>query len=97
MTILLYQTDSYLGLFDASVTAVDEENRAITLDQTAFYPGGGGQPFDSGTLSVENIIYPIKRAKKCLKTSFILLPVKTIYRPLVLPHMDRLIGSIVTN
>jgi len=64
MTILLYQTDSYLRSFDASVTAVDEENRAITLDQTAFYPGGGGQPADSGTLSVENIFYPVKRAKK---------------------------------
>ena len=64
MTILLYQTDSYLKSFDASVTAVDEENRAIALDQTAFYPGGGGQPADSGTLSVENIVFPVKRTKK---------------------------------
>ena len=70
MTILIYQTDSYLSLFDASVTAVDEENRAITLDQTAFYPGGGGQPADSGTLSVENIVYPVKRAKKVSEDVF---------------------------
>jgi len=64
MTILLYQTDSYLRSFDAYITAIDEENRVITLNQTAFYPGGGGQPADSGTLSVENIVYPVKRAKK---------------------------------
>jgi len=70
MTILLYQTDSYLRSFDASVTAVDEENRAITLDQTAFYPGGGGQPADSGTLSIENIVYPVKRAKKVSEDVF---------------------------
>ncbi|MGB6422904.1 MAG: alanyl-tRNA editing protein [Anaerolineales bacterium] len=70
MTILLYQNDSYLRSFDASVTAIDEENRAITLDQTAFYPGGGGQPADSGTLSVENIVYPVKRAKKVSEDVF---------------------------
>jgi len=70
MTILLYQTDSYLRSFDASVTAVDEDNQAITLDQTAFYPGGGGQPADSGTLSIENIIYPVKRAKKVSEDVF---------------------------
>jgi misacylated tRNA(Ala) deacylase len=70
MSILIYQTDSYLRSFDASVTAVDEENRAFSLDQTAFYPGGGGQPADSGTLSVENIVYPVKRAKKVSEDVF---------------------------
>ncbi len=70
MTILLYQTDSYLKSFDASVTAVDEENRAIALDQTAFYPGGGGQPADSGTLSVENIVFQVKRTKKVSRDVF---------------------------
>ncbi|MFC2053074.1 alanyl-tRNA editing protein [Chloroflexota bacterium] len=70
MTILLYQTDSYLRSFDASVTAVDKENQAIALDETAFYPGGGGQPADSGTLSVENIVYPVKRAKKVSEDIF---------------------------
>ncbi|MFC2042927.1 alanyl-tRNA editing protein [Chloroflexota bacterium] len=73
MTILLYQTDSYLRLFDASVTAVDKEICTITLDQTAFYPGGGGQPADSGTLSVENIIYLVKRAKKLSEDVFHLI------------------------
>ena len=53
MTELLYQTDSYLKEFDAIVTAVDAESRTIVLDQTAFYPGGGGQPDDTGQLSVD--------------------------------------------
>ena len=46
MTEELYQTDSYLQEFDAVVTAAD--GQAITLDRTAFYPGGGGQPHDAG-------------------------------------------------
>jgi len=48
MTEQLYLRDSYLREFDASVTAVQEQ--AVALDRTAFYPGGGGQPADAGTL-----------------------------------------------
>ncbi len=47
---LLYQTDSYLKAFAATVTAVDEDAHAVVLDQTAFYATGGGQPHDTGTL-----------------------------------------------
>jgi misacylated tRNA(Ala) deacylase len=49
-TDLLYLRDSYLRSFEATVTAVDPTTGAVTLDQTAFYPGGGGQPHDTGTL-----------------------------------------------
>jgi len=51
MTKLLYQTDSYLQTFQAVVTAVHPEQHGIALEQTAFYPGGGGQPHDTGTLT----------------------------------------------
>ena len=51
MTVLLYQTDSYLQTFDATVIDVDEANHGVILDRTAFYPGGGGQPADGGTLT----------------------------------------------
>ena len=51
MTVLLYQTDSYLQSFNAKITGVDEENHAVILDQTAFYPGGGGQGADSSNLA----------------------------------------------
>ncbi len=64
MTELLYQTDSYLQECDATVTVVDTENRAVLLDRTCFYPGGGGQPADTGTLTADGITYPVVRAKK---------------------------------
>ncbi len=48
MTELLYQSDSYLKEFEALVTNVSD--RGVVLDRTAFYPGGGGQPNDTGEL-----------------------------------------------
>src|ERR1700761_7751597 len=51
MTELLYLRDAELREFDATVTAVDPEARAVALDRTAFYPTGGGQPHDTGTLA----------------------------------------------
>jgi misacylated tRNA(Ala) deacylase len=47
----LFQTDSYLREFDARVVGVDSERHGVMLDRTAFYPGGGGQPADHGTLT----------------------------------------------
>ena len=64
MTELLYQTDSYLTEFDATVTSVLQEERAIVMDRTAFYPGGGGQPCDLGFLTVTGLIYPVEKVKK---------------------------------
>ena len=49
MTELLYQQDSYQRMMDATVTAVTD--LGVELDRTAFYPGGGGQPADTGTLT----------------------------------------------
>jgi misacylated tRNA(Ala) deacylase len=53
-TDLLYLSDAYLREFEATVTAVDEETGAVALDRTTFYPGGGGQPSDSGALTRES-------------------------------------------
>jgi misacylated tRNA(Ala) deacylase len=64
MTTLLYQTDSTLAAFDAAVTAVDPAARAVTLDRTAFYPGGGGQPHDLGELACAGALYPVTRVQK---------------------------------
>jgi misacylated tRNA(Ala) deacylase len=49
MTELLYLRDAYLDRFEATVTAV--RDGAVALDRTAFYPTGGGQPHDTGTLA----------------------------------------------
>ena len=48
-TELLYLDDAYLRSFSAVV--VDARDGAVALDRTAFYPTGGGQPHDTGTLN----------------------------------------------
>jgi len=50
MTELLCHKDSYLKEFDATVVAINEQESAVALDRTAFFPGGGGQPCDRGWL-----------------------------------------------
>jgi len=64
MTELLYQTDSYLKEFSATIVSVDEATRSVVLDRSAFYPGGGGQPCDFGSLEVNGVIYPVEKVKK---------------------------------
>jgi misacylated tRNA(Ala) deacylase len=64
VTELLYQTDSYLKEFDATLLSVLQEERAVILDRTAFYPGGGGQPCDFGSLTFDGITYAVSKVKK---------------------------------
>jgi misacylated tRNA(Ala) deacylase len=59
MTDLLYLRDAYLQDFDAEVIAVS--NNAVVLDRTAFYPTGGGQPHDTGSLNGVAVIDVAKR------------------------------------
>jgi alanyl-tRNA synthetase len=50
----LYYHDSHLIEFEARVVEISERVSgwtAVTLDRTAFYPTGGGQPSDTGTLN----------------------------------------------
>lgn len=54
MTYQLYYQDPYIKEFEAMIkrTEIDEEGRSyVVLDQTAFYPNGGGQPCDLGTIN----------------------------------------------
>jgi len=50
MTHRLYYADSYLRDFEAAVIDRSDDSRRVYLDQTAFYPTSGGQPFDVGQL-----------------------------------------------
>ena len=52
MTSRIYYTEPYCTTFEATVTGCDavDGRHHVTLDQTAFYPTSGGQPFDTGTL-----------------------------------------------
>jgi misacylated tRNA(Ala) deacylase len=49
MTEALYMSDSYLKKWDATVVSV-KDDKYVVLDKTAFYPKGGGQPWDEGYL-----------------------------------------------
>lgn len=62
LTEKLYWNDPYLREFDATVTKV--EGNIIVLDKTAFYPAGGGQPNDTGTLIINEKTYRIVEVKK---------------------------------
>ena len=55
----LYYADSHLIEFDARVLDISERVSGwigVTLDCTAFYPTGGGQPSDTGTLSGARVV-----------------------------------------
>jgi len=60
----LFATDAYLRSFDAAVTEVDRDGGRVALAQTAFYPGGGGQPHDLGTLHTEAGLLTVTRVKR---------------------------------
>ncbi len=53
-----YYDDAYLRQFSARVVASSERNGqpAIALDQSAFYPEGGGQPADHGLLQGQEVV-----------------------------------------
>jgi alanyl-tRNA synthetase len=55
----LYYNDSRLLEFDATVVGLSERDDgqiAVTLDRTAFYPTGGGQPSDTGILGETRVV-----------------------------------------
>ena len=64
MTDLLAQQDSYLKEFDALVTEISADENAIALDRTAFYPSGGGQPYDQGELTFDGKTLKVSKVKK---------------------------------
>ena len=53
MSNLLYLIDSYISKFEAIVMKIHDDG--LILDRTAFYPGGGGQPHDTGELIHGNL------------------------------------------
>ena len=62
MTDILCHVDSYLREFDAKI--IEIADRGVVLDRTAFYPGGGGQPTDTGVICTRDSEYRINNISR---------------------------------
>lgn len=58
MTEALYLKDSYLKECDATAVSINE-GKFIVLNQTIFYPKGGGQPWDTGKIERDDEIFNV--------------------------------------
>ncbi|HDL41804.1 MAG TPA: alanyl-tRNA editing protein [Actinobacteria bacterium] len=61
MTNRIYSTDAYAKAMAATVVDIDKDDNRVLLDTTVFYPGGGGQPHDIGTLAVGDDVLQVVR------------------------------------
>lgn len=52
MTKQIYNSDAYIKELDSKIIEVNEDH--IVLDKTIFFPGGGGQPNDLGSVFIDN-------------------------------------------
>lgn len=69
MTEQLYYDDAYLRTFEATIVDVSRTDAPdpvweIALDRSAFYPGGGGQPADTGTLAIAGHTLTVAKVKR---------------------------------
>ncbi len=66
----LFENDSYLTRFTARVLSCAQGKKGydITLDQTAFFPEGGGQPYDTGTLGGVPVLEVHNRERQIVHT-----------------------------
>ena len=63
ITERLYNDDPYLTEFHAEVVEIlpYEDKYGIVLNRTAFYPAGGGQPYDTGYINDKKIYEVIEK------------------------------------
>ena len=104
MTEKLYYADSFLTRFTATVLSCrpGKGGFAVTLDRTAFYPEGGGQPFDTGTLGAAAVTDVRERDGEIIHTCSQALPVGETVEGQVdwqrrFDHMQQHSGEHVTS
>lgn len=88
MTEPLYRADPYRKSASAHVKGVTAEG-GIILDRTLFYPQGGGQPGDSGTLVWEGGRLPIATTIKGIGDDIILVPAEPLALPPIGAELDQ--------
>ncbi len=81
MSERLYLADS--TLIEAHATVIASTDEGIVLDRTPFYPRGGGQPGDSGTLTWQGGRATIIEARKGLDEGIVHVPAEGAARPLI--------------
>lgn len=61
MTELIYLTNTYLYTYTSTIISCEEDDFGIyiTMDKTIFYPQGGGQPADQGTITDGNFEFNV--------------------------------------
>ena len=66
----LYEANAYLKQFTATVLSCEEGKKSfdVVLDQTAFYPEGGGQPYDTGILGGAEVLEVHERGGHIIHT-----------------------------
>jgi len=66
MSEKLFYENRYMTEFDATVLSCTEDKKgwAVVLDRTAFYPEGGGQPADHGTMSFGDTVAQIEDVRE---------------------------------
>lgn len=80
VTALLFRSDPYLQSAEAKVLAHTPEG-GIVLDRSVFYPTGGGQPGDSGTLRWEGGQLAIATTVKVENGGVALVPAEPVAMP----------------
>ncbi|MEM3180971.1 MAG: alanyl-tRNA editing protein [Candidatus Micrarchaeaceae archaeon] len=62
MTEKIYLYDAYAKEVDSRIERII--GNSLVIDKTIFYPGGGGQPFDTGTMLINGNNYDVLETKK---------------------------------
>ena len=101
----LYDQDAFLREFDAIVTECYEGKDGsclVTLDRTAFYPEGGGQPADHGVLGGAAVLDVQERGGRVLHTCDRPLPVGRTVRGVIdwdrrFDHMQQHSGEHIVS